>query len=192
MCHSGLYPWPHVVLCTNLHREQGGAWWPLGDSLWSRCARALGTFPSTLFKISDSKCRTQVTEFAMYVLGNSAAFTCVEPLVEQRELGFRAQMLAHMFSSCFTLSSCLTLSSSQSLCYSYVHKYALFCEDPTSSVWLMVHNTYSITLSSGLSRMGLITKFGKYCLGNRREEYRTPRLKIRFYMCLDDYYVGLW
>ena len=116
----------------------------------------------------------------------------MEPLVEQRELGFRAQMLAHMFSSCFTLSSCLTLSSSQSLCYSYVHKYALFCEDPTSSVWLMVHNTYSITLSSGLSRMGLITKFGKYCLGNRREEYRTPRLKIRFYMCLDDYYVGLW
>lgn len=173
-----------------LHREQGRTCWPLSDSLWSVCARPLGAFPSTLFKVSGSKGRTQGTEFAVYV---PAASTCVEALVEQRELGFGAQMLTHMFSSCVTLSCCLIPSSSQSLCYSYVPKYALFCEDPTSPVWLMVRNTYSITLSSpGLSPVSLITKYGKYCLGNRKEESRTPGMKIRFYMCLDDYCVGLW
>ncbi|KAG5194749.1 hypothetical protein JEQ12_013025, partial [Ovis aries] len=35
--------------------EQGGTSWPLSDSLWSVCARPLGAFPSTLFKVSGSK-----------------------------------------------------------------------------------------------------------------------------------------
>ena len=107
--HGPLYFFAQIYF---LHREQGGTWWPLSDSLWSICARPLGASPATLFKVSDSKGRTQVTEFATYV---PAASTCVEPLVEQRELGFGAQMLAHTFSSCVTLSCCLTPSSSQSL-----------------------------------------------------------------------------
>ena len=63
------------------HKERGGTWWPLSDSLWNICARPLGAFPSTLFKVSDSKGRTQVTEFAAYVPSSSAASTYVEPLV---------------------------------------------------------------------------------------------------------------
>ena len=157
-------------------REQGGTLWPLSGSLWNSCVRPLGAFPPTSQQISWFQGRTQVTEFATYFPGDSAASPCVEPLVEQKVLGLWAQTLAHIFTSCVTLSCCLTPSSPQSLCCLIIYKCTLFCEDPTSPVQLMTHNTYSITLSSpGLNLLKVLP----LSLGNTPKETKRKKMGLQ-------------
>lgn len=84
-----------------------GAKWDLVAPELTDCgtavSRPLGCF-STKFPTHSL---IPVSELATYFTGDLSASLCVEPLVEQREVGPWAQALALVFTSHVTLSFCL-------------------------------------------------------------------------------------